>query len=234
MYKQIRCKSNDLFRNSEVSRIIQELAASKQGNAVLLDVGAGLSPFRKCAQDSQWIYRSHDFGKYTPNLVTFPGLQSDLWPYPQHDFACDILDIPSNQKFELILCTEVLEHVPNPIAAFEKLSQLTLPGGNILITVPFASLMHQAPYWYQSGLSPYWFEYWSEKYGIEIVELTVYGDYLDVLSQEFRRIMRMNSNLLSKLLDLLFCIWRPFTKKQLLESWGFGVIFLGRMPKNIT
>jgi len=83
-------------------------------------------------------------------LLSLPGVEflaeSDFgWRYqhaPQIDsrqvFFCSSLDsIPvPDRTFEFVLCTEVLEHVPDHERAVDELARVTSPGGWLLITVP--------------------------------------------------------------------------------------------------
>jgi len=55
------------------------------------------------------------------------GIQSDCDPIPLEDGAGD-----------LVICTEVLEHVPDPEKFLGELRRITRPGGRLLITVPDA------------------------------------------------------------------------------------------------
>jgi hypothetical protein len=222
----VRSSKNEDFRNNYVINLIKKNSEEFGNGQVIFDIGAGLSPYKQACVENGWKYYSHDFGKYNPNSENHPGLQSDTWDYPQHDFICDILDIPLNKFSDLVICTEVFEHIPNPIAALNKLSNISKDNGLVLVTVPFASLMHQAPYWFQSGLSPYWFEYWAKIAGIEILEMIVYGDYIDVLSQEITRVL---PSIPHKILSAFTVILRKFVKKDVLQSLGFGVIFLGKV-----
>lgn len=41
-----------------------------------------------------------------------------------------------NDKFDIVLSTEVLEHTSNPVNGFNELVRVTKPGGQIVITVP--------------------------------------------------------------------------------------------------
>src|SRR5581483_12130821 len=89
-------------------------------------------------------------GGYSPMLLSLPGVEflaeSDFgWRYqhaPQIDsrqvFFCSSLDsIPvPDRTFEFVLCTEVLEHVPDHERAVDELARVTSPGGWLLITVP--------------------------------------------------------------------------------------------------
>jgi SAM-dependent methyltransferase len=230
-FKQHFNVKNEIFVGNWVKDQITRLGPILEFKHVI-DVGAGLSPFKEHLQLEGFEYTSHDFNAYSPTSVQAPGLQNVSWEYPVHDFNCDILEIPAQQTYSLVLCTEVLEHVPNPVAAFLKLHQLTSVNGFIIITCPFLSLMHQAPYWYSSGLSPYWFDYWAKQNGLEIVSLEVSGDYIDLMEQELLRLFGSGFNTrgitrVLRLLGLLKLIklikhLRPFVPKGILESGGFG------------
>jgi len=47
------------------------------------------------------------------------------------------LDSIASKTFDVILCHHVLEHVPNPAASIEQLSNSLKPGGLLLIFVPY-------------------------------------------------------------------------------------------------
>lgn len=56
---------------------------------------------------------------------------------PSGEFhVASLYDLQLGETFELVLCTEVLEHLPDPGTAVERLLQLCAPSGAILITVP--------------------------------------------------------------------------------------------------
>jgi len=128
----------------------------------LLDVGAGPSPYGDIARNLGYLYRSQDFSSYTPG-DSVPGLHNDAWEYPEHTYVCDITEIPDEAISDVVLCTEVLEHVPDPVRAFERMAKLLKPGGKQIITVPFMSLMHQDSLLVSvPGCRPFWFEYWGK------------------------------------------------------------------------
>jgi SAM-dependent methyltransferase len=229
MYEQLINTGNDKFRNLWVPNTLKKLKSNSQISS-LLDVGAGLSPYRDSALALGYEYKSHDFGGYNPSTSKKAGgLHSATWDYPKHDFVCDILDLSESTRADVILCTEVLEHIPDPIRVFEKLSKTVNPGGYIIFTVPFAMLMHQAPYWFQAGLSPFWFEYWAKEFNIEIVELTVYGDYIDQMTQEIGRLFPFLRHIpgATQTLTWLAKKYRSLMSEEVLTSGGFGVLFVG-------
>jgi len=77
-------------------------------------------------------------------LSTLPGLRyvtSDLDIDPTHpaDLRLDItqLELP-DAAFDAVICSHVLEHVPNDAAAMRELRRVTAPGGFTLVMVPLA------------------------------------------------------------------------------------------------
>lgn len=231
MYRQLIDTGNDSFRNSWVLSKLIELK-SESLHSSLLDVGAGLSPYKESALNFGFEYKSHDFGGYVPaTSQKASGLHSASWDYPKHDFVCDILELPEDACADVILCTEVLEHVPDPIRVFEKLSKMVNSGGYLVFTVPFSSLMHQAPYWFQAGLSPFWFEYWAKEFEIEVVELIVYGDYIDQMSQEMTRLFPFLRHIpgATKATSWLAKKYRKLMSDEVLTSGGYGVLFVGKI-----
>jgi SAM-dependent methyltransferase len=61
-------------------------------------------------------------------------------------YICDLCEtnkntIPDN-TFDLVICTEVLEHTNNPFKAAAELIRVTKPGGYIAITTPFDFRIH--------------------------------------------------------------------------------------------
>lgn len=91
-------------------------------------------------------------------------------------------------SFDAILCSEVLEHVPEPTHALDEFARLLKPGGVVILTAPFASCVHQAPYHFCSGFSRYWYEHHLALRRFEIKELTPNGDWYALLWQEITRL----------------------------------------------
>ena len=226
--RSVRVK-NEPFRNTWIEEILEKIAHDIPSNSSLIDVGAGLSPYKRKVQELNLEYTSHDFNSYSPDQHSI-GLQDNEWIYPPHEIICEILEIPEIKKYEVVLCTEVLEHVPDPVRAFKKLSNLVSSRGYVLISVPFLSLMHQAPYWYSSGLSPYWFKYWAKEYGFEIIELEVSGDYIDLMKQEATRLLDFKyfPKFLRFILPKTIEIFRYLIPTSVIESGGFNTFCLLR------
>lgn len=52
------------------------------------------------------------------------------------------------ESFDTVLCTEVLEHVPDPKLVLDELVRVVRPGGRVILTVPFLYQIHEEPYDY--------------------------------------------------------------------------------------
>ncbi|NUM47374.1 MAG: class I SAM-dependent methyltransferase, partial [Anaerolineales bacterium] len=83
------------------------------------------------------------------NIVSYSCL--DIAPFPDIDIVADIQNMKNveSDKFDTIICTQVLEHVPNPFSAVDELYRILRPGGRLFITVPFLNNYHMEPddYW---------------------------------------------------------------------------------------
>jgi ubiquinone/menaquinone biosynthesis C-methylase UbiE len=154
----------------------------------LLDAGAGESQFKKFCGHLKYI--AQDFGQYHGEGEI--GLQTGNWDNSKLDIVSDITAIPlPDHSVDAIMCTEVFEHIPNPVAAMQEFGRLLKPGGYLLVTAPFASLTHFAPYHFASGLSRFWYEKHLPDNGFAIEELSLNGNYFEYLAQENRRIKKM-------------------------------------------
>jgi ubiquinone/menaquinone biosynthesis C-methylase UbiE len=119
-------------------------------------------------------------------------LQTGNWNTTGIDLVCDITDIPEpDASFDAILCSEVFEHLPDPLAALNEFARLLRPGGKLILTAPFASLVHFSPYHYVSGFSRYWYEYHLPRRGFEIKKLSANGDWFGYTRQELLRLPAM-------------------------------------------
>ena len=90
------------------------------------------------------------------------------------------------QQYDLILCTEVLEHVVDPVRALEILVQLTKPGGKIIFTCPHFSFTHFAPHHHATGFSKYFLRHHFDRLGCTIETLESNGGFFDVLDSQLK------------------------------------------------
>jgi len=149
----------------------------------ILDAGAGELQWKESC--SHLDYVSQDFAQYKGG-GDGKGLQCKTWNVSKIDIVCDIIDIPEpNGSFDAILCSEVLDHVPSPVAAILELIRLLKPGGIMLLTESFCGLTNQSPYFYYTGLSDNWYDYWLHNFDVQI---QYNGNYYEWMAQEVIRL----------------------------------------------
>ncbi|MDD3381295.1 MAG: methyltransferase domain-containing protein [Rugosibacter sp.] len=165
--------------------LIQTLAAIPSGLRIL-DAGAG--ELRNKSLCAHLIYVSQDACQYEGTGDT-KGLQTGTWDTSKIDLICDIVNVPEpDASFDAILCSEVFEHLPDALKALDEFARLLKPDGKLILTAPFASLVHFAPYHYATGFSRYWYEYHLPPRSFEIQELTPNGDWFSYAKQEILRL----------------------------------------------
>jgi len=178
--------TNESARIAWIEKTLKKIPAG----LTLLDAGAGECQFKKFCSHLNYI--AQDFGQYDGGGDV--GLQTGAWDNSKLDIVSDITAIPlPDHSVDAIMCTEVFEHIPDPVAAVKEFSRLIKPGGYALITAPFASLTHFAPYHFASGLSRYFYEHHLTNNGFEIEELELNGNYFEYMAQETRRVKSMAS-----------------------------------------
>ena len=188
--------TNESNRVAWIEKTLKKIPAG----STLLDAGAGESQFKKFCGHLKYI--AQDFGQYQGSGEV--GLQTGTWDNSKLDIISDIIDIPLPDKsVDAIMCTEVLEHIPNPVAALHEFARLLKPGGYLLITAPFASLTHFAPYHFASGLSRFFYEHHLAELGFEIRDLQLNGNFFEYVAQENRRIKYVADTYAKQKLSLL-------------------------------
>lgn len=181
----------NLIKNkNEISRQkwLSETLAALPSGVRLLDAGAGELKNKKYCEHLEYV--SQDFCQYQGAESTDPdGLHVTKWDTGLIDLVSDITAIPvPDAAFDVILCSEVLEHVPEPTRALDEFARCLKKGGTLVLTAPFASVVHMAPHHYYAGFTKYWYEYHLISRGFVIKELSPNGDWYSLLQQEITRL----------------------------------------------
>lgn len=93
-----------------------------------LDIGAQTGPYAKCF----------------PNRVAL-----DIEPRRGIQIVADAQAMGlADASFDVVLCTEVLEHLPEPQRAIDEMYRVLRPGGTLLLTTRFLFPIHDAPHDY--------------------------------------------------------------------------------------
>ena len=172
------------FNQSDRDAYVKRVAATVPQGSRVLDVGAGEGRYRDCFAHCR--YETQDFKQYEG---TKQGLHQETWQYTRLDYVSDITAIPvKDGTFDFVLCTEVLEHVPEPIKAIKEMARILKPGGRILLTAPLGSGLHQKPYHFYGGFTPYFYEKFLKENGLKILEIKPNGGFLKNFLQESGRV----------------------------------------------
>ncbi|MEP3438034.1 MAG: class I SAM-dependent methyltransferase [Hoeflea sp.] len=184
-------------------------------NLTILDVGAGECQYKPLCEHLR--YTAQDVAEYDGG-GNQRGLHTGDWDFSQIDIRCDILDIPEDTQYDIVLCTEVLEHVPDPVASLKKLARLVADGGYMVVTAPFISATHFAPYHFATGFSEYFYRHHLPEAGFEIEVLEPNGGYFDFMAQELIRARGMSRKYVGQeagvVPSLMFKLARYLMKKM--------------------
>jgi SAM-dependent methyltransferase len=216
IYKNIFLQDpNDESRQQWIEKTLKALP----NGITLLDAGAGEQ--RHKVHCGHLNYISQDVCEYE-GTGDGKGLQTGIWDTSKIDIVSDILSIPlQNESVDVILCSEVLEHVPEPGKVIIEFQRLLKPGGKLIITAPFSSMVHFAPYHFCTGFSKYWYEFHLSKQGFNIIELIPNGDWFSYSKQEINRLGSMSRKYKDTLWPLAY-----------LFSWVSNFYFIIRNKKS--
>ena len=203
MLNLFKIKDNSDFRDQWV---IKKLKSLKNG-LKMLDAGCDSQRYRKCCNHLE--YTSQDFAQYDGKGDGI-GLHSGRMNYPKIDYIGNIWKInEKDNTFDIILCTEVIEHIPYPNETIKEFSRLLKSGGELLITAPFISLPHMTPYYYYSGFYKQWYIDMAKENNMKVIEIIENGNAYDFVAQELNRVANYSNNKFMKILLKLY--FRIFT-----------------------
>jgi len=108
--------------------------------STVLDVGCGAQPYRPLVEESGFAYTGVD---WPSSIHAAPesgrtvrhNLAETPWPF-------------ADASFDAILCTEVLEHIADPLSLLVESRRILKPGGRIMLTAPLFWPEHEAPHDY--------------------------------------------------------------------------------------
>ena len=70
--------------------------------------------------------------------------------WPEFDLCAPLTE---ERRFDLVICEQVLEHVPDPCAAVDEPARALRPGGRVIVSTPFLIKVHEFPSY---GMLDYW------------------------------------------------------------------------------
>lgn len=104
------------------------IEASRFARGKLLDVGCGNKPYMSI---------------FYPRVKEYIGIDNKGF---KADIRQDFMKFSlEDSSFNTVLCTQVIEHVPEPSSLLERISELLKAGGYLILTAPLVGSLHEEP-----------------------------------------------------------------------------------------
>ncbi len=162
------------FERGPILDFVLRVARGTPADALVLDLGAGNAPYRELFAHTR--YQTND---WTQSLHT-GALAADIVA------PADSLPV-ADSVFDLVLCTQVLEHVSEPSRVLDECRRVLVSGGRLAITVPLLWELHELPHDYyrytSSGL-----RYLLEKSGFQEIDIEPRSDGFSAVAQLMRNL----------------------------------------------
>lgn len=122
---------------SSLNKFMAFVSSQVKSTDLVLDAGAGDCQYKKFFNHAK--YESTDFDDVF-----------DTSYKNKHTFVCSLDNIPKKDKnYDVIINTQVLEHVPNPQKVLNELNRVLKPNGKLFLTTPQCWGIHgKEPYNY--------------------------------------------------------------------------------------
>ena len=139
----------------------------------------------------------------------------------------NFINIDAKGSFDLVICNQVLEHVPDPIKAFKNLNVMTRKGGYIWVSIPIINRIHDEPNFYSSGYHPRYLQFLADEFKLDTIHIGAWGSLkykLFAVSRNWpplrklKRGLRSNSDFLFP--AGMFLDGRKLNSKHIVDTWG--------------
>lgn len=171
------------------TREVLKIVLPKYCKGDTVDVGCGRAKYKNLIK------------KYANTYITVDNASSDVQfenPETKPDVISDVLSMPFKENtFDTVICTEVLEHVEDPLALMREISRILKKDGNAIVSSGWIAAYHQEPkdYW---RFSPDTYQLLCDKSNLELVELHKQGGLFTSLLYLIRRNIDLNTVFLKK------------------------------------
>lgn len=183
-------------------RWVADQASRLPAGSKILDVGAGSCPYRHLFEHCE--YRTQDVALLRSDQLRHGG-------YGQIDYVGDAASIPApDDEFDAVLCTEMLEHHPEPIRVVKELARILKPGAILLLTAPLGSGIHQEPYHFYGGYTPFWYDKFLGGAGFKDLDIQPNAGFFRFFAQESLRYLQLSAPWQIPAGLLGRALWAPF------------------------
>ena len=155
------------------SRLMGDLVAAEyqahlpgHAGGRLLDLGCGKVPL---------------YGAYAPLVSEVTCV--DWAPGVHIDLHCDLSEpLPFDAaRFDTIILSDVLEHMPEPALLWREMTRVLAPGGHVVMNVPFYYSVHAHPHDYYRYTN-FALERFVQMNGLRLVHLQAFGGINEILA----------------------------------------------------
>lgn len=153
---------------------LREAMAGLAPGARVLDVGAGDAPYRELFAGFHYVTSDWEGTSHVPDA-----------PY---DLVAQAHDLPvEDASFDAVVCTQVLEHLPEPWLALEEFHRVLRPGGRVVVTAPLTWYLHELPhdYW---RFTAYGLRHLLERAGFERIDIRPMNDSPSTIAELLRHL----------------------------------------------
>ena len=126
------------------------------------------------------------YGDLFPNRVTLDVAERPGIPVDIIADAHDLQQI-SDASFDVVLCTEVLEHLHTPLQALKEFHRVLAPGGQLILTTRFIYPLHDVPGDYYR-YTKYGLKHLVTEAGFTIDDFQEEADTMETLAVLYQRI----------------------------------------------
>jgi SAM-dependent methyltransferase len=144
-------------------QLVRDIRRALKGNGsgTVLDVGCGGRPYEPWLAPGS-AYVGFDTRASPSSVVDAWALAAAL---PVRTAAVDT-----------VLCTQVLEHLPDPAAAIQEMARVLRPGGTLILTAPQAWFLHEEPFDF-FRFTRYGLEALCRRGGLDVVQTNSQGGF---------------------------------------------------------
>jgi SAM-dependent methyltransferase len=106
------------------------------------------------------------------------------------DFVGDLQDMTgvSTETYNVVLCTEVLEHVPQPEKVIVEVRRILKARGKFILSVPHLSRLHEEPYDFYR-FTKHGLKFLLERNGFSVLEIVPTGSLFSFLGHQVSTVL---------------------------------------------
>lgn len=152
-----------------IQPVMREVKSYARG--MMLDVGCGTRRYESIFRETVDAYIGLDW----------PEIEDRALP----DVVGDAMKLPfKSASFDIVLATELMEHLPSPHNFLLEVSRVLRDGGTLILTVPFMEPIHEEPRDYYR-FTPFSLRLLLEEHGFSIQKIWKRGGWWSVVLGSF-------------------------------------------------